>query len=152
MRLLHNLAKVHASFDDPGLVPRAVLVPSYAPCAVVRVGGPGRRACQDQQAGRVKAEPNVSCLVAGMAADAGSIHDMDVLRCGARLVLFGGLRAPSALGTFFEAHPPRPRYLNSSCPRSRRVSTRLCAPILQRQAHTCQSCSRDRTGRSSPRN
>ena len=30
MRLLHDLAKIHASFDDPNLVSRAGLVPVMA--------------------------------------------------------------------------------------------------------------------------
>lgn len=30
MRLLHDLAKIHATFDDPDLVPRAGLVPVMA--------------------------------------------------------------------------------------------------------------------------
>jgi hypothetical protein len=38
-------------------------------------------------------------LVAGMAAGAGSIDDMDVLRHGAMGTLFGGIRAPSTLGS-----------------------------------------------------
>jgi hypothetical protein len=35
MRLLHELAKIHASFDDPNLVPRAGLVSvmALAQCA-----------------------------------------------------------------------------------------------------------------------
>jgi hypothetical protein len=43
------------------------------------------------------------CLVAGMAAGADSIDDMDVLRHGAMPGLFGGLRAPSTLGSFLRS-------------------------------------------------
>ena len=39
-------------------------------------------------------------LVAGMAAGADSIDDMDVLRHGAMPELSGGIRAPSTLGSF----------------------------------------------------
>jgi hypothetical protein len=42
----------------------------------------------------------VSCLVAGMVAGADSIDDTDVLRHGALPALFGGVRAPSTLGSF----------------------------------------------------
>ena len=103
MRLLHDLAKTHASFDDPNLVSRAGLVPLMALAArcglaeladeYVRVG---------RKAG-VNADLKVSCLVAGMAAGADSIDDMDVLRHGAMAHLFGGVRAPSTLGTFLRS-------------------------------------------------
>ena len=41
----------------------------------------------------------VPCLVAGMAAGADSTDDMDVLRHGAMDALFGGVPAPSTLGS-----------------------------------------------------
>ena len=37
MRLLHSLAKIHATFDDPNLVSRAGLVPVMAACQPSRV-------------------------------------------------------------------------------------------------------------------
>ena len=40
----------------------------------------------------------IPCLVAGMAAGADSIDDMDLLRHGAMPDLFGGIRAPSTPG------------------------------------------------------
>jgi hypothetical protein len=99
VRLLHALGRTHASFDDPNLVSRAGLVPVMAlaqraglgklVAAQVRPGGP----CG------VNAELKVPCLVAGMAAGADSIDDMDLLRHGAMSVLFGGVRAPSTLGS-----------------------------------------------------
>jgi hypothetical protein len=51
----------------------------------------------------MNADLKVSCLVAGMTAGADSIDDMDVLRHGAMPVLFGGVRAPSTLGTFLRS-------------------------------------------------
>ena len=51
MRLLHDLAKTHASFDDPNLVSRAGLVPIMALAQRWRAGGPGRRSCQDRPPG-----------------------------------------------------------------------------------------------------
>ena len=99
MRLLHGLARTHASFDDPNLVSRAGLVPVMALAqragladlveARVRPGGP----CG------VNAQLKIPCLVAGMAAGADSIDDMDLLRHGAMPGLFGGIRAPSTLGS-----------------------------------------------------
>ena len=43
------------------------------------------------------------CLVAGMAAGADSIDDLDVLRHGAMSELFTGIRAPSTLGSFLRS-------------------------------------------------
>jgi hypothetical protein len=51
----------------------------------------------------VNADLKVACLVAGMAAGADSIDDMDVLRHGAMPELFGGIRAPSTLGSFLRS-------------------------------------------------
>ena len=45
----------------------------------------------------------VGCLVAGMAAGADSIDDMDLLRHGAMPDLFDGVRAPSTLGSFLRS-------------------------------------------------
>lgn len=45
----------------------------------------------------------VGCLVAGMAGGADSIDDMGVLRHGAMRTLFGGIRAPSTLGSFLRS-------------------------------------------------
>ena len=42
-------------------------------------------------------------LVAGMVAGADSIDDMDRLRHGAMVRLFGGIRAPSTLGSFLRS-------------------------------------------------
>jgi hypothetical protein len=41
----------------------------------------------------------VACLVAGMAAGVDSIDDMGLLRHSAMTALFGGVRAPSTLGS-----------------------------------------------------
>src|ERR1700691_139053 len=104
MRLLHVLARTHASFDDPNLVSRAGLVPVMAlaqragltelVAEQVRPGGP----CG------VNAELQVPCLVAGMIGGADSIEDMDLLRHGAMDVLFGGIRAPSTLGSHLRSY------------------------------------------------
>ena len=46
----------------------------------------------------------VGCLVAGMVAGADSIDDMGLLRHGAMGVLFGGVRAPSTLGSHLRSY------------------------------------------------
>jgi len=99
MRLLHGLAKTHASFDDPHLVSRAGLVPVMA---LARRAGLADLVAERVRPGGdcgVNAHLKVPCLVAGMAAGAGSIDDMDLLRHGAMPDLFGGIRAPSTLGS-----------------------------------------------------
>ena len=51
----------------------------------------------------MNAQVKIGCLVAGMIAGAGSIEDMGLLRHGALPALFGGIRAPSSLGSFLRA-------------------------------------------------
>jgi hypothetical protein len=50
------------------------------------------------------AATKAACLVAGMAAGADSIGDMDLLRDGAMETLFGGVRAPSTLGSHLRSY------------------------------------------------
>jgi hypothetical protein len=99
MRLLHGLARTHASFDDPNLVSRAGLVPVMA--LAQRAGLADLVAAHVRPGGKcgVNARLKVPCLVAGMAAGADGIDDMDLLRHGAMPDLFGGIRAPSTLGS-----------------------------------------------------
>ena len=58
--------------------------------------------CDSRPCG-VNAHLKVPCLVAGMAAGADSTGDMGVLRHGAMAALFGGIRAPSTLGSFLRS-------------------------------------------------
>jgi hypothetical protein len=103
VRLLHDLAKIHATFDDPHLVSRAGLVPVMA--LAQRAGLADLAGEQLRLARRcgVNAQVKVGCLVAGMIAGADSIDDMDLLRHGAMPAVFGGIRAPSTLGSFLRA-------------------------------------------------
>jgi hypothetical protein len=52
----------------------------------------------------VNAQMKVPCLVAGIIGGADSIDDMDLLRHGAMDVLFGGIRAPSTLGSHLRCY------------------------------------------------
>jgi DDE family transposase len=99
VRLLHDLAKIHATFDDPNLVSRAGLVPVMA--LAQRAGLAGLVAEHVRPGGScgVNAQVKIPGLVAGMAAGADSIDDMDLLRHGALPELLGGIRAPSTLGS-----------------------------------------------------
>ena len=104
MRLLHSLAKTRASFDDPNLVSHAGLVPVMALAG--RAGLPNLVAEHVRPGGGcgVNAHLKVPALVAGMAAGADSVDDMDVLRHGAMSTLFGGVRAPSTLGSHLRSY------------------------------------------------
>jgi Transposase DDE domain group 1 len=104
VRLLHSLARTRASFDDPNLVSHAGLVPVMA--LAQRAGLTDLVAEHVTPGGGcgVNAHLKVGCLVAGMAAGADSIDDMDMLRHGAMDVLFGGVRAPSTLGSHLRCY------------------------------------------------
>lgn len=90
---------VRPVFDDPNLVSAAGLVPVlrlaqeaglYELLEAVTVDSPN-------------AVPKAACVVGGMLAGADSIDDLDLLRHGAMSRLFGGVRAPSTLGTFLRS-------------------------------------------------
>src|SRR5437764_7216889 len=103
MRLLHDLAKIHATFDDPNLVSRAGLVPVMA---LAQRTGLTELAGEHVRIGHrcgVNPQVKVPCLVAGMIGGADSIDDLGLLRHGAMGALFGGVRAPSTLGSFLRS-------------------------------------------------
>jgi hypothetical protein len=101
---LHSLARTRASFDDPNLVSHAGLVPVMA--LAERAGLPELVAEHVRPAGEcgVNAHLKIPALVAGMTAGADSIDDMDMLRHGAMDRLFGGVRAPSTLGSHLRSY------------------------------------------------
>jgi hypothetical protein len=101
--LSHDPVKTHASFDDPDLVSRAGLVPVMALAQRCGLGDlAGEHVTITRPAG-VNPGLKIPCLVAGMAAGADSIDDMGVLRHGAMAEVFGGIRAPSTLGSFLRS-------------------------------------------------
>jgi hypothetical protein len=97
--LLHGLAKICATFDDPDLVWWAGLVPVMA---LAQRAGLGSLVAEHVRIGHrcgVNAQVKVGCLAAGMIAGADGIDDMDLLRtarCLARIV-------PVALAVVSEA-------------------------------------------------
>ena len=103
MRLLHDLAKIHATFDDPNLVSRAGLVPVMALAQRAGLGGLVDEHVRVGHRCGVNAQVKVPAIVAGMIGGADSIDDLDLLRHGAMPVLFGGIRAPSTLGSFLRS-------------------------------------------------
>ena len=104
MRLSHSLARTRAVFDDPNLVSHGGLLPVMA--LAERAGLPELLAEHVRPGGAcgVNAHLKVGCLVAGMAAGADSVDDMGLLRHGAMDVLFGGVRAPSTLGSHLRCY------------------------------------------------
>jgi Transposase DDE domain group 1 len=103
VRLLHGLAKTCATFDDPNLVSRAGLVPVMALAQRAGLVDVAAEHVRISHRCGVNAHLKVPCLAAGMIAGADSIDDMDLLRHGAMPVLFGGVRAPSTLGSFLRS-------------------------------------------------
>jgi Transposase DDE domain group 1 len=100
VRLSHARRAISVRFDDPNLVSCAGLVPVLAladRCGLAtllhdRLTVVGK--------GAANAATKILAVVAGMAAGADSISDLDLLRHGGMARLFTGIRAPSTLGTF----------------------------------------------------
>src|SRR5699024_2909237 len=86
-------------FDDPNLVSAAGLAPALALADSAGL--------HQFLTGLSVPNPNAGLktvgVVAGMLAGADSIDDMDLLRHGGMKRLFGGIRAPSTLGTFLRS-------------------------------------------------
>jgi hypothetical protein len=104
VRLLHSPGKARASFDDPNLVSHAGLVPVMALAGRAGLGDLVAEHVRPGGGCGVNAHLKVPCLVAGMAVGADSIDDMGVLRHGAMDALFGGVRAPSTLGSHLRTY------------------------------------------------
>ncbi|AGP53167.1 hypothetical protein M271_07735 [Streptomyces rapamycinicus NRRL 5491] len=95
-----------AAFDDANLVAHAGLVPVMRlaeRCGLARLTAEKVKLSGARNSAGAAADAKVTSIVAGMAAGADSIDDLDVLRHGAMPTLFGGIRAPSTLGTFLRA-------------------------------------------------
>ncbi|MDN5723998.1 MAG: IS1380 family transposase [Corynebacterium sp.] len=96
MKPSHNSRPI---FDDPNLVSAAGLVPALQ---LAESAG-----LHELLKGVSVPCPNAGIktvgVVAGMLAGADSIDDMDLLRHGGMKRLFGGVRAPSTLGTFLRS-------------------------------------------------
>lgn len=96
MKPSHTIRPV---FDDPNLVSAAGLVPMLR---LAESAG-----LYDLFEGLSVASPNpvakATSVLGGMLAGADSIDDLDLLRHGGMGRLFGGVRAPSTLGTFLRA-------------------------------------------------
>lgn len=103
MILSHSPAELFAAVDEPNLIAHAGLVPAIR--LAERCGLPALVAAKvkltDAKNGAgTAADAKALSIVGGMVAGADSIDDLDVLRHGGLPRLFGGVRAPSTLGTF----------------------------------------------------
>src|SRR5271155_4491513 len=103
VQVSHRFSADSAVFDDDNLVSCAGLVPvmtlaertglSELLAQNVHIAAPRIRA------GSANPAPKLATLVAGMCAGADSIDDVDVVRSGGMKTLFGGVYAPSTVGT-----------------------------------------------------
>jgi hypothetical protein len=100
MRLLHSAANTSVRFDDPNLVSCAGLVPVMRLAQHCDLAGLVSKHLTVTVAVGANAHLKVPGVVAGMIAGADCIDDLDVLRHGGMTELFGGVRAPSTLGSF----------------------------------------------------
>jgi len=103
VRLQHRPSAVRATFDDPNLVSCAGLVPVMR--LAESVGLHGVVAQKVHLPGDVGSNPagKVATVVAGMAAGADSIDDLDLVRHGGMPALFEQVYAPSTVGSFLRA-------------------------------------------------
>jgi hypothetical protein len=100
MRSSHTPAAVSVRFDDPALVSCAGLVPLLRLAENIDLGElVTDRVDLGIPAGANSAAKALS-VVAGMAAGADSIDDLDLIRHGGMDRLFTGMRAPSTCGTW----------------------------------------------------
>ncbi|MFC5999906.1 IS1380 family transposase [Quadrisphaera sp. GCM10027208] len=96
MKPSHTIRPV---FDDPNLVSSAGLVPALRLAETAGLYDLLEEVTVPSPNAAVKA----ACVVAGMLAGADCIDDMDLLRHGGMTKVFGGVRAPSTLGTFLRS-------------------------------------------------
>ena len=100
MQLSHACSAMSATFDEQNLVVSAGLVPAVGLAQRVGITDLADALITVPRPAGANAGAKVMCLVAGMAAGADSIDDLDVLRHGAMGRVFTGIKAPSTIGTF----------------------------------------------------
>ncbi|MEV6674798.1 IS1380 family transposase [Streptomyces sp. NPDC051162] len=106
MQVSHSPAAVSAAFDAPNLIAHAGLVPLMRlaeRCGLPHLVAENVKLTGVKNGAGASADAKVTSIVGGMAAGADSIDDLDLLRHGAMPALFGGIRAPSTLGTFLRS-------------------------------------------------
>ena len=103
VQVSHRFAAQSAVFDDDNLVSSAGLVPVMAlaqQTGLVRLLDEKVRITAPRiKSGAANPAPKLATLIAGMVAGADCIDDIDVIRSGGMRTLFGGVYAPSTVGT-----------------------------------------------------
>jgi hypothetical protein len=106
MRLLHTPGKTRALFDDPNLIADSGLIPLVRLAEQAGLPELVRDTVKIHDAdnsGGANAAVKVMTTVAAMAAGADSIDDVGRLRHTGMHAVFGGIRAPSTVGTFLRS-------------------------------------------------
>ena len=103
VQVSHRFAVGSAVFDEEHLVSCAGLVPVMSLAEQTGLGRllgeKVRIAVPRIKSGAANPAPKLATVVAGMCAGADSIDDIDVVRSGGMKALFGGVYAPSTVGT-----------------------------------------------------
>ncbi len=100
MQLSHALPAMSATFDEPNLVVSSGLIPAVGLAHRVGIADLADGLVTVPGPAGANAGAKVMSLVAGMAAGADSIDDLDVLRHAAMGRVFTDIKAPSTIGTF----------------------------------------------------
>ena len=103
MQSSHAAGHVSASFSDPNLIASAGLVPVMRLAERCALPSLIRRHVDLGVSTGVNPAGKAMSLVAGMCVGADSIEGVDVLRTGGTHRLFGGIYAPSTLGSFLRS-------------------------------------------------
>jgi len=120
MRASHTITPL---FDDPNLVGSAGLVPTLR---LAESAGLYDLLAEHLSVDSPNRDAKAGCVIAGMLAGADSIDDLDLLRHGAMRRLFGGVRAPSTLGTYLRS------FTHGHVQQLDAVSSRLLAGLAQK--------------------
>jgi Transposase DDE domain group 1 len=103
VQVSHRFTPDSAVFDDDNLVSCAGLVPVMTLAEqtdLAELLGEKVRIVESRiKSGAANPVPKLATLIAGMCAGADSIDDVDVVRSGGMKALFGGVYAPSTIGT-----------------------------------------------------
>ena len=103
MQSSHAASWLSASFSDPNLIASAGLVPLVRLAERCELPALIRRHVNLGVTTGANPAGKAMTLVAGMCAGADSIDDVDMLRTGGAHRLFGGIYAPSTLGSFLRS-------------------------------------------------